>query len=222
MPGYRLCVGELGLRNDLYRRPLATALERLGLEAGWRCVDVGAGAGDVSVALAELVGRSGRVYAVDSDPRARDEVAAAAAAAGEAQVIAITQSGEDLALPEQVELAYCRFLLMHVASPLLVLRKMAAALVPGGYLVAQEPITSAGRVAGRPMSMPAGRDPDVGAVLPALVREAGLELVDAWAEAPAGAGPGPVADYLTELTEVDPGDDPVVLPPLVTVIGRNV
>ena len=64
-------MSELGLRNDLYRRPLATALERLGLEAGWRCVDVGAGAGDVSVAFAELVGREGRVYAVDSDPRRR-------------------------------------------------------------------------------------------------------------------------------------------------------
>ena len=49
----------IGLRDDVYRRPLATALERLGLEAGWRCVDVGAGGGDVSVALAEMVGRDG-------------------------------------------------------------------------------------------------------------------------------------------------------------------
>ena len=61
---------------------------------GWRCVDVGAGGGDVSVALAEIVGRDGRVYAVDSDPTARDEVAEAAAA--HSQVLAITQAGEDL------------------------------------------------------------------------------------------------------------------------------
>ena len=46
-------------------------------------------------------------------------------------------------------------------------------------------------------------------------------VVDAWAEAPAGAGPGPVADYLASLTGVDPGDDPVVLAPLVTVVGRR-
>ena len=214
-------MGELGLRNDLYRRPLATALERLGLETGWRCVDVGAGAGDVSVAFAELVGREGRVYAVDSDPLARDEVAAAAAAAGGAQVVAITQAGEDLALPERVDLAYCRFLLVHVVEPRVVLRRMAAALRPGGYLLAQEPITSAGRVDGVAMSMPEGRHPDIGALLPGLVREVGLELVDAWAEAPAGAGPGPVATYLADLTEVDPGDASVVLPPLVTVIGRR-
>jgi SAM-dependent methyltransferase len=220
--GTVVAVDELGLRNDIYRRPLATALERLGLEAGWRCVDVGAGAGDVSVAFAELVGREGRVYAVDSDPRARDEVATAAAAAGGAQVVAITQAGEDLALPESVDLAYCRFLLMHVLEPRAVLEKMVASLRIGGYLLAQEPITSAGRIDGVAMSMPEVRHPDVGALLPGLIREVGLELVDAWAEAPAGAGPGPVATYLEGLTEVEPGDASLVLPPLVTVIGRRV
>ena len=210
-----------GLRDDVYRRPLATALERLGVGLGWRCADVGAGGGDVSVALAEMVGRDGRVYAVDSDPLARDEVARAAAAAAHAQVIALTQAGEDLSLPEEVDLAFCRFLLLHVLDPVVVVRMMAKAVRSGGWVVAQEPITSAGRIGGSPLSMPDARHPDVGAVLPALVREAGLEVVDAWAEAPAGVGEGPVAQYLESLTGVDPGDDPVVLPPLVTVIGQR-
>ena len=210
---------ELGLRNDVYRRPLATALDRLGLREGWRCVDVGAGGGDVTVALAEIVGRDGRVYAVDSDPASRDETARAAAA--HAQVVALTQAGEDLLLPEPVDLAFCRFLLMHVLDPVAVLRRMGEAVRPGGWVVAQEPITSAGRVDGRPLSMPDARDPDVGARLPALVRQAGLDTVDAWAEAPAGAGRGDVHDYLAALTGVDPGDDPVVLPPLVTVVARR-
>ncbi len=206
------------LRDDVYRRPLATALERLGVGPGWRCADVGAGGGDVSVALAELVGHDGRVYAVDSDPRARDE--AARAAASFSQVVCITQAGEDLLLPEPVDLAFCRFLLMHVIDPAVVLGRMRRATRAGGWVVAQEPITSAGRVDGGPLSMPSARHADVGALLPALARSAGLEVVDAWAEAPAGAGPGPVADYLESLTEVSPGDDAVVLPPLVTVVGR--
>jgi SAM-dependent methyltransferase len=210
---------ELGLRNDVYRRPLATALDRLGLREGWRCVDVGAGGGDVSVALAEVVGRDGRIYAVDRDPRARD--ASAVAAAAHTQVIALTQSGEELTLPEPVDLAFCRFLLLHVVDPVVVLKRMAAAVRVGGWVVAQEPITSAGRIDGQPFSMPDARHPDIGALLPALVRDAGLEVVDAWAEAPAGAGPGPVADYLEALTDVHPGDDPVVLPPLVTVVARR-
>jgi SAM-dependent methyltransferase len=209
----------IGLRDDVYRRPLATALDRLGLGPGWSCVDVGAGGGDVSVALAEMVGQSGRIYAVDSDPQSRDVVAHAAAA--HAQVIALTQAGEDLILPEQVDLAFCRFLLLHVIDPVVVVRRMASVVKPGGWVVAQEPITSSGRIDGDPLSMPEARHPDIGAWLPALIRDAGLEVVDAWAEAPAGVGPGPVSEYLASLTEVDPGDVPVVLPPLVTVIGRR-
>lgn len=214
-------MAELDLRNDVYRRPLATALERLDVGSGWRCADVGAGAGDVTIALARLVGREGRVYAIDRDPLARDVVAAAAAEAGEAQVVAITQAAEDLALPEQVDLAFCRFLLLHVIAPNLVLERITSIVRPGGYLIAQEPITTAGRIGGAPFSMPTARHPDIGAQLPALVRHAGLVLIDAWAEAPAWSGPGPVGDYVASLTEIDIEDEAVILPPLVTVIAQR-
>ncbi|MHB8263415.1 MAG: class I SAM-dependent methyltransferase [Acidimicrobiales bacterium] len=206
------------LRDDVYRRPLETALDRLGVSDGWRCVDVGAGGGDVSVALAEVVGTTGRIYSADIDPMARDEVASRAAAFS--QVIAITQAGEDLLLPEPVDLAFCRFLLMHVTDPLAVVRRMAGAVRPGGFVVAQEPVTSAGRINGIPFSMEEALHPDAGDVLPSLIRQAGLELVDCWAESPGWAGEGPVARYLERLTGVYPGDDPVILPPLVTAVGR--
>ena len=95
---------------------------------------------------------------------ARDEVAEAAAA--HSQVLAITQAGEDLRLPEPVDLAFCRFLLLHVVDPAVVLARMAGAVRPGGWVVAQEPITSAGRINGEPFSMPSARHPDIGALLP--------------------------------------------------------
>lgn len=212
---------ELGLRNDVYRRPLMTALDRLGLREGWRCADVGAGGGDVSVALAEIVGRDGRVYAVDIDPEARDQVASDAAGDGRAQVIAITQAAEDLLLPEPVDLAFCRFLLLHVVDPAAVLARMTGVVRPGGWVVVQEPITSAGRIDGEPFSMAAARHPDIGSRLPAMGAAAGLQVVDLWAEAPAAAGPGPVADYLKLVTGVDPGGAAVVLPPLVTLVARR-
>lgn len=175
----------------------------------------------MTVALARIVGATGRIYAVDRDPLRRDEVARAAAQAAQAQVVAITQAGEELNLPEALDLVYGRFLLLHVHDPLVVVTRMAGAAHPGSWVVIQEPITSAGRIDGRPFSYPDAEHPDVGALLPAMALQAGLELVDAWAEAPAGAGPGPVADYLEALTGVDPGDAAVVLPPLVTVVARR-
>ena len=212
--------GELkGLRDDVYRRPLATALLRLGIGPGWRCVDVGAGTGDVAIELGNIVGRDGRIYAVDVDPAARDAVAEAAAAY--AQVIALTQAVEDLTLPEEVDLAYCRFLLLHVHDPSTALAAMARSVRPGGWVLAQEPVTYAGRIDGETLSMPSARHPDVGSLLPRLVRDLGLELIDAWSEAPAGAGPGPVKDYFEELSEIDPGDAAIMLPPLVTVLARR-
>src|SRR5262249_58560761 len=105
-------------------------------------------------------------YAVDVDPGARDAVASMAAT--HAQVVAITQAGEDLLLPEAVDLAFCRFLLLHVLDPVVVLKRMRDAVRPGGWVVAQEPITSAGRIGGQPLSMPEARHPDIGALLPAL------------------------------------------------------
>ncbi len=206
------------LRNDVYRRPLETALSRLGVSSGWRCVDVGAGNGDVSVALAQIVGRTGRIYSVDIDPLARDGVASRAAEFS--QVVAITQAAEDLLLPEPVDLAFCRFLLMHVNDPATVIRRMAAATKPGGFVVIQEPITSAGRIDDTAFSMEGALHPDIGSLLPSLVWQSGLELVDCWAESQAWAGKGIVSGYLEHLTGVDPGDSPVILPPLVTAIGR--
>ena len=213
-------VGELkGLRDDVYRRPLATALSRL--------VSDPVGAAWTS-APAEAMSRwrwprwsAGTGGSTPSTAIPRRETKWRAPPPRDAQVIALTQAGEDLSLPEEVDLAFCRFLLLHVIEPEAVVRMMAVAVRPGGWVVAQEPITSAGRIAGSALSMPDARHPDVGALLPALVRDAGLQVVDAWAEAPAGVGPGPVTRYLESLTGVDPEDDPVVLPPLVTVIGRR-
>ena len=154
--------GKIDLRDDVYRRPLLTAIERLGLGPGWKCADVGAGGGDVSVALGKIVGPSGRVFAIDIDPKRRDEVAEIAAR--ETQVIALTQPAEELILPEKVDLAFCRFLLLQVIDPLAVIMQMSKAIREGGWLVIQEAVTSAGRVGLTPIKMSAGsvRNPDVG------------------------------------------------------------
>ena len=200
---------ELDLRNDVYRRPLQTALERLGVVArlalrrhrGGRWGrnrgsrrsgrPQGPGLRRRHRPQPPRRGRSGRRRRRRGPGRRHHPGRRRARPAGE--------SGPRL-LPVP---PHAR---RRPAAPCcggwLRLRR------PGGWLLAQEPITSAGRVAGVAMSMPSARHPDIGALLPGLVRDAGLELVDAWAEAQAGAGPGPVAGYLEDLTGVSPGTRP--------------
>jgi ubiquinone/menaquinone biosynthesis C-methylase UbiE len=40
-----------------------------GLQAGWRCLEIGPGAGSIMVWMGEVVGPAGRVVAVDLDPK---------------------------------------------------------------------------------------------------------------------------------------------------------
>src|SRR5688572_25358438 len=44
-------------------------LDALRVGPGWRCLEVGAGGGSVTARLCRLVGNTGRVTAVDLDPR---------------------------------------------------------------------------------------------------------------------------------------------------------
>ncbi len=208
------------LRDDVYRRPLETATERLGIGTGWKCVDVGAGGGDVSVALGKIVGPLGRVFAVDIDPRRRDQVAEIAAR--ETQVVALTQAAEEMVLPEKVDLAFCRFLLLQVIDPKRVVERMASVVKNGGWIVIQEAITSAGRVGEAPISALSNsmRHPDIGIMVPQIVNRLGLEITDCWAEAPVALGDTAVSRYLEAMTDVLVIDDPVMLPPVVTTIAK--
>ncbi len=65
----------LGLLEE-YHDPLTVSqLDAIGVGEGWRCLDVGAGGGSVTRILAERVGISGSVLAVDLDTSLLDELA---------------------------------------------------------------------------------------------------------------------------------------------------
>jgi len=104
-------------------------------------------------------------------------------AAAHSQVLAITQAAEELLLPESVDLAFCRFLLLHVLARRSWWPGWQERCARAAGRV-QEPITTAGAGRGVALSMPDARHPDIGALAPGLVRDAGLTVVDAWAEAP--------------------------------------
>jgi SAM-dependent methyltransferase len=108
-------------------------LDAIGLRAGWRCLEVGAGAGGLACWLAERVGPTGTVVAADIDPRYLGDLREANV---EVRQCDITRDDFE---PESYELVHSRFLLMHLDDPADALRRMSAALRPGGWLVAEEP-----------------------------------------------------------------------------------
>jgi ubiquinone/menaquinone biosynthesis C-methylase UbiE len=111
------------------------ALARLALSAGARVLDLGCGMGDTTLAIARTVGESGEAVGVDAAARFLEVARSEAAAAGLPTVrfrVADVQA-EDLGGP--FDAAFSRFGTMFFASPVIALRNVARALVPGGRLM---------------------------------------------------------------------------------------
>jgi SAM-dependent methyltransferase len=107
-------------------------LDGIGVRQGWRCLEVGAGAGSVVRWLSERVAPTGKVVAADLDPRFLGDISA-----GNVEVRRCDITQDDIE-PASYDLVHCRALLMHMDDPADVLRRMAAALRPGGWLVAED------------------------------------------------------------------------------------
>ena len=115
------------------QKPTDAMCRMAGVRPGARVLDVAAGSGDQTLAVAQAVGAQGHVLATDLSPAivalARDN----AARAGVAQVETRGADGEDLGVPEaSFDAAVCRLGLMFFPDPLQGLREMQRALRPGG------------------------------------------------------------------------------------------
>jgi SAM-dependent methyltransferase len=157
--------------------------ERLGVCAGWRCLEIGAGAGTVSTWLAERVGPSGRVVAADQDPRYL-----APLAGGVLEVMRLDIMVEDVA-QGAFDLVYARLVAEHLGSE--AVRRMAAAVAPGGLLLLEDydftgvfgyppdPALDRTRIATLELMSRSGFDPQFGRRLFSELRAAGLRDVQA-------------------------------------------
>lgn len=122
----------LALMSRMLDPQLFFRLERLGVGPGWRCLEVGAGAGSVSQWLAERVGPSGHVVASDIDTRFLDRLAAPNL---EVRRLDVTTDP----LGEGYDLVCARALLHHVPQRIDALGRLAAAVRPGGRILIEEP-----------------------------------------------------------------------------------
>ncbi|HEX8623414.1 MAG TPA: methyltransferase domain-containing protein [Allosphingosinicella sp.] len=185
-------VERLGLQHRVWRPHMLDAFRRAGIGPGATVVDVGAGPGFASMDLAEIVGPSGRVLAVERSRRFLDSLVERARRLGLAHVEAIEQDVSESGLGEAVaDASWCRWVLSFVADPLRTVGHVAAALKPGGRAVFHEYLDYAAwrtlppdpdverfRTLVMKSWREAGGEPDVALHLPGWLAEAGLEIVE--------------------------------------------
>jgi SAM-dependent methyltransferase len=112
--------------------------DRVGVTPGWRCLDLGCGSGDVTFEIARRVGPDGRVTGIDMDATKLELARTAAAELGLTQIE--FRSSDVGAWREQdaYDMVYSRFLLEHLRDPVDLLRRMWAAVRPGGAVVVED------------------------------------------------------------------------------------
>lgn len=169
-------------------------LDAIGVGEGWRCLDAGAGGGSVTEMLAGRVGPKGSVLATDVDTGLLERLASDRVEVRRHDLL------RDPLPQEAFDLVYARLLLMHLPSRVLALRRLLAAVRPGGWVAAADPdfttveLTPSDRVWQRTWSVfldalvAGGWDPGYGSRLCGDLRAVGLAGVHG--EYVASCGPG--------------------------------
>lgn len=117
----------------------ARVVEVVGARPGMVIADIGAGSGFLTLMLAQAVGASGKVYALDINGGLLDSIAAEARARGLGNVETM-QTPEDRTplAPDSVDLVFMCDAYHHFEYPRSTMRSIRAALRDGGELVLVE------------------------------------------------------------------------------------
>ncbi|HVY18730.1 MAG TPA: class I SAM-dependent methyltransferase [Bauldia sp.] len=173
-------------QSQLFAQETRALLSRAGLKPGMKVLDVGCGVGDVAMIAAEMVGPEGSVLGIDRASQALSVARARAEHAGhaslgfeEADIFAYDPT-------TKFDAAIGRFILMHVADPVGVLKRLTTFLNPGGAVAFLEmDIDQAGAIPQLPLLSQCidwitatyrhvGVEPNMGSGLYAAFRAAGL------------------------------------------------
>jgi SAM-dependent methyltransferase len=114
-------------------------LERLNVLKGWRCLDVGAGPGLVSLELREMIGETGEVTALDPSAFYLDWLRKQAADRGWNNILCLQGTAEQAPLPAGAyDLVFVRWVVAFVPDPEKFFTRLFATLRPGGIIAIQD------------------------------------------------------------------------------------
>jgi SAM-dependent methyltransferase len=137
-PSARLRFLDVESAKPAMRYARERSIELLGIREGARILDVGCGAGDDARAMAALVGRSGRVTAIDVDPLMLAE-AARRSDGMDLPVEFVLADVYSLADPDATfDGSRAERVFLHLAEPERALAQMVRVVKPGGEVVVLE------------------------------------------------------------------------------------
>lgn len=183
-------VARLGLQHRAWQPCTLAAWRSAEIGRGQAVLDVGCGPGYAALDLAELVGESGRVVAIDKSERFLNVLGAMSRERG---IDNITLHQADLDAGEfpavSADRAWCRWVFAFLKQPRDALTRLAAAIRPGGVIVIHEYFDyGTWRTAPRCPELEKfvrqvmaswrdnGGEPDIGLSLPRWLEELGFEL----------------------------------------------
>jgi len=113
-------------------------LQRSGITSGMHVIDIGCGVGEVSMLVARLVGRHGRVIGIDFDDGALTIARERSRAQGLNNVTFLHEDVRTYRPSSRVDAICGRHILIHTPDPSDLLRTVFSILSPGGVAVFQE------------------------------------------------------------------------------------
>ncbi len=185
-------VARLGLQHRVWRSVATDAWRRAGITHGSKVLDVGAGPGYATADLAEIVGATGAIVAVERSERFLEVARQRCRHRGIENVEFLAGDLMEMSLGElHCDTSWCRWVASFVTSPEVLLAKIAAALRPGGRAIFHEysdyetfcfmPVQpNLQRFIQEVMESwrAAGGEPNIGKKLPRLLEEAGLRVLE--------------------------------------------
>jgi len=132
-------LARLGLQHRVWRRVVLDCWEKAGITVGKRVLDVGAGPGYASIDLAEIVGSTGEVVALE---RSKNFVRAMKEACRTRSLTNVKVHELDLMtddLPKgDYDFSWCRWVVSFVSDPPLLVKKLAAVTRKGSIAIFHE------------------------------------------------------------------------------------
>jgi SAM-dependent methyltransferase len=204
----------LRLQARMFAPYTARFLEDAGISRGMKVLDVGTGAGDVALLVADIVGREGTVFGIDFNAELIETARARVAVAGVENVSFVVGDAASVEFDRDFDAVVGRCVLFFAREPAALVRRLTGYVRDGGIVAFQEPANATLA----PMSLPhsqlleqlwawiletyrrAEMDLYMGLRLRSIFADAGLPAPAMHLDAAAGGGPDwPGYDYMSRL-----------------------